>query len=230
MSVVENGGAHGAMDERSNDGQTLATDAKDMTRHRHRKHHRQLQQPSHPQLQQHQQPRRNSAVAAVPGLGSCDSMLANQCRRNNVNVSTPKNVDHTDDAGVDGDLAIRHSSFNTAFRKAHSVVQLTTAAGNATASPDTQSNRALLSPVSQSQPTPPAAANTQATPATVAPHKTSIQIPIAASTITLTLPTPTAVIIALKNENFASIHLQRIFHHCKVNFYNNTVHNTYSRL
>lgn len=104
---------------------------------------------------------------------------------------------YIDDDDPNGDLAMNQHSSDIVFRKSHSVVQLPTCP----VSP-TQSNQALLSPV---------LAATRKTMST-------IQIPIAASAITLTLPTPTAVIIALKKENFASFYLHRIFHHCKVNF------------
>lgn len=97
---------------------------------------------------------------------------------------------------VNGDLTMAPPTSDTAFRKSRSVIHLT-----ANPASPTESNEGLL-------------------PSTLGCQKkatSTIQIPIVASTITLTIPTPTAVINALKSENFASIYLHRIFHHCKVN-------------
>lgn len=47
-------------------------------------------------------------------------------------------------------------------------------------------------------------------------HRHTIQIPIAASRIRLPIPTPSTVLMAIKQENFLSTHLKKIFARCQV--------------
>lgn len=47
-------------------------------------------------------------------------------------------------------------------------------------------------------------------------HRHTIQIPVAASRIRLPIPTPSSVLMAIKQDNFFSTHLKKLFARCQV--------------